>query len=136
MAFEVDLDELQKEEETTANKILSEYFSKKNIDLKTEINAPSEFTTLETIAKKENFNNLINFGVEKKGRKRVYKHEFKVVPQIIQDWIDFFKINMVSRDRLSRAEVSKILIAMKEQEQQSRGLLSRLTGMGKDGNSK
>lgn len=134
MAFEVDLEQLQQQEETTANKILSEYFSKNNIDLKTEINAPSEFTTLETIAKAENFNNLINYGVIKKGRKRVYKHKFVIVPKIIQDWIDFFKINMVSRDRLSRGEVSKILIAMKEQEQQSRGLLSKLTGMGKDAN--
>lgn len=129
MAYEVDLEELQKEETINADKILNEYFNPKNIALKTEINAPSEFTTLEIISIKKNFNNLINFnGVN--GKK--HKHVFKKVPKILQDWIDKYKLNMVSHARKSRLEVAGVLTAMKQQEQQSRGILQRLTGMGKE----
>ena len=131
MAFEVDLEELQKEETINADKILNEYFNPKNIGLKTEINAPSEFTTLEVISK--NFNDLINFNVTitKRGRKK-YKHNLKGVADVLQNWIELFKVNMVSHNRKSREEVSRVLIAMKQQQNTERGLLQKLTGMGKE----
>ena len=130
MAFEVDLEELQKEEIIDSNKILNEYFTPQNIGLKTEINAPSEFTTLEVIAK--NFNDLINFNVAvSKGRKR-YKHDLKDVAKILQNWIDLLKVNMISHKRKSREEVARILMAMKQQEQTARSWLEKLTGMGKE----
>lgn len=131
MAFEVDLEELMKEENADTNKILSEYFSKKNIALKTEINAPFEFTLLETHTK--HFNDLINFNVQigKRG-KRIYKHEFKQVPKQLQDIIDFFKVNMVTYGRKSRIEVGEIIKAMKQQESGERSILQKLTGFGKE----
>jgi len=131
LAFEVDLEELQKEETINADKILNEYFNPKNIGLKTEINAPSEFTTLEVIAK--NFNDLINFNIEvtKRGRRK-YKHNLKGVADVLQNWIDMFKINMISHNRKSREEVSRVLIAMKQQQNTERSLLQKLTGMGKE----
>lgn len=130
MAFEVDLEELQKEETIDANKILNEYFTPQNIGLKTEINSPAEFTTLEVIAK--NFNDLINFNVAvSKGRKR-YKHDLKDVAKILQNWIDLLKVNMISHKRKSREEVARILMAMKQQEQTARSWLEKLTGMGKE----
>lgn len=131
LAFEVDLEELQKEETINADKILNEYFNPKNIGLKTEINSPSEFTTLEVIAK--NFNDLINFNIiiTKGGRKK-YKHNLKGVADVLQNWIDLFKVNMVSHNRKSRDEVSRVLIAMKQQQNTERSLLQKLTGMGKE----
>jgi len=131
MAFEVDLEELQREEQINADKILNEYFNPKNIGLKTEINAPSEFTTLEVIAK--HFNDLINFGaIKTKSGKIKYKHKFKKVPKTLQDWIDMFKVNMVSHNRKSRLEVADVLKAMKQQENSERSLIQKLTGMGKE----
>jgi len=130
MAFEVDLEELQKEETINADKILNEYFNPKNIGLKTEINAPSEFTTLEVIA--QHFNDLINFGATKTKRgKPKYKHNFKNVPKTLQLWIDMFKVNMVSHNRKSRLEVADVLKAMKQQENNERSLVQKLTGMGR-----
>jgi len=130
VAFEVDLEELQREETINADKILNEYFNPKNIGLKTEINAPSEFTTLEIIAK--HFNDLINFSATKtKNGKIIYKHKFKEVPKTIQDWIDNFKVNMISYNRKSRLEVADVLKAMKQQEVGARSLLDKLTGMNK-----
>lgn len=121
MAFEVDLEELQREETINADKILSEYFSPKNINLKTEINAPTEFTVLNIIQK--NFNDFINFGDGKRNFKRTKK--------TLKDFLDLFKEYMVSHNRKSRGEVADVLKAMKEQQNQSRGLLDKLTGMGK-----
>ena len=130
VAFEVDLEELQKEETINADKILNEYFNPKNIGLKTEINAPSEFTILEVIAK--NFNDLINFGATKtKKGKIIYKHKFKKIPKTLQNWIDNFKVNMISYNRKSRLEVADVLKAMKQQEQGARSLMDKLTGMNK-----
>lgn len=123
MAFEVDLEELQKEELVDANKILNEYFNMKNINLKTQIDAPSEFTTLDTIVK--NFNMLINFGEKQ-------KHKFKETPKTLSYWMAKFKEYMVSQSRKSRLEVADVLKAMKEQETQSRSILERLTGMGRN----
>lgn len=122
MAFEVDLEDLQKEESIDANRILNEYFNGKNINLKTQIDAPTEFTTLDTIIK--NFNRLISFGESKR--------RFKETPKTLNLWIKLFKEYMVSNKRASRLEVAKVLIAMKEQEQSSRSILQRLTGMGKE----
>jgi len=133
MAFEVDLEELQKQEVMDANKILNEFFNPKNIGLKTEINAPSEFTTLELIANVKIFNYLINFGCERtKSGKLKLKHKFKRVPELLQNWIDMYKVNMITYGRKSRLEVADVLKAMKEQEKESRGLLQKLTGMGKE----
>lgn len=133
MAYEIDLEELQKEQTIDANRILNEYFSPENISLKTEINAPSEFTTLEVISDKKTFNYLINYGAKKsKSGKIFYKHKFVKVPELLQSWIDKYKVNMVTYGRKSRLEVAKVLMAMKEQEKESRGLLQKLTGMGKD----
>ena len=121
MAFEVDLEELQKEEVINADKILNEYFNPKNINLKTEINAPTEFTVLNIIAK--NFNEFINFGDNKKNFKRTKKS--------LNDFLNLFKEYMVSHNRKSRGEVADVLKAMKEQQNQARGLIDKLTGMGK-----
>lgn len=121
MAFEVDLEELQKEETVDANKILHEYFTPKNINLKTEINAPTEFTTLDTIA--THFNNLIGFGAKKR--------RFKKTPKTIKYWLGMYKEYMVSHGRKSRSEVGDVLKAMKQQENSERSLLQKLTGMGK-----
>lgn len=122
MAFEVDLEELQKEEIIDANKILNEYFNPKNINLKTEINAPVEFTTLDVIS--QNFNGFVNFGDSKKNFKRCKK--------TLKNFLDLYKEYMVSHRRKSRLEVGDVLKAMKEQQQQSRSLLQKLTGMGKE----
>jgi len=131
MAFEGDLEELQKEETINADKILNEYFNPKNIGLKTEINAPSEFTTLEVIA--IYFNDLINFGVTKTKRGKIkYKHKFKKVPKTLQNWIDKFKVNMVSHNRKSRLEVADVLKAIKQRESGERSILDKLTGMNKE----
>ena len=133
MAFEVDLEELQKQEIVDANKILHEFFSPENISLKTEINAPSEFTTLELIANTKIFNYLMNFGAKRTKRgKIILKHKFKRVPDLLQNWIDKYKVNMVTYGRKSRLEVADVLKAMKEQEKEGRGLIQRLTGMGKE----
>lgn len=121
MAFEVDLEELQKEEIIDANKILNEYFNPKNINLKTEINAPVEFTLLNVITK--NFNDLINFGNVKK--------DFKFCKRTLNDFLDLYKQYMISHTRKSRSEVADVLKAMKEQQSQARGLIDKLTGMGK-----
>lgn len=122
MAYEVDLETLQKEVDITTEKILSEYFNKKNINLKTQIDAPSEFTTLDTIVKY--FNKLINFGDKQ-------KHKFKETPKTLEWWMSKFKEYMISNKRMSRHEVGEIIKAMKEQQNQSRSLLDRLTGMNK-----
>lgn len=133
MAFEVDLEELQKQEIVDANKILHEFFSPENISLKTEINAPSEFTTLELIANTKIFNYLMNFGAKRTKRgKIILKHKFKRVPDLLQNWINKYKVNMVTYGRKSRLEVADVLKAMKEQEKEGRGLIQRLTGMGKE----
>jgi len=133
MAFEVDLEELQRQEIVDANKILHEFFSPENISLKTEINAPSEFTTLELIANVKVFNYLMNFGAKRTKRgKIILKHKFKRVPDLLQDWINKYKVNMVTYGRKSRLEVADVLKAMKEQEKEGRGLIQRLTGMGKE----
>lgn len=121
MAYEVDLEELQKEETIDANKILNEYFNPKNINLKTEINAPTEFTVLNIIAK--NFNEFINFGDGKKN--------FKRTKRSLNDFLELFKQYMVSHNRKSRGEVADVLKAMKDQQNQARGLIDKLTGMGK-----
>jgi len=133
MAFEVDLEELQKQEIVDANKILHEFFSPENVGLKTEINAPSEFTTLELISNIKIFNYLINFGCKRtKSGKLKLKHKFKYVPDLLQNWISFYKVNMVTYGRKSRLEVAGVLKAMKEQEKEGRGLIQKLTGMGKE----
>jgi len=133
LAYEVDLDELQKTEIIDANKILHEFFSPENISLKTEINAPSEFTTLETISDIKIFNYLINFGGERNKKGKIkHKHKFVKVPILLQEWISKYKINMVTYGRKSRLEVADVLKAIKEQEKESRGLLQKLTGMGKE----
>jgi len=133
MAFEVDLEELQKQEVVDANKILHEFFSPENVGLKTEINAPSEFTTLELISNIKIFNYLMNFGCKRtKNGKLKLKHKFKYVPELLQNWIDFYKVNMVTYGRKSRIEVAGVLKAMKEQEKEGRGLIQKLTGMGKE----
>lgn len=138
MAFEVDLGELQREEETNTDKILNKFMTKEDIEVKTEINAPYEFTTFEEIA--DNFNNLINFGtkikITGKGKNKktvmVYKHEFIIIPEMLKDWIKKYKINMVSHNRKSRLEVADILKAIKQQETASRSWLEKFTGMGKE----
>jgi len=133
MAYEVDLDELQKTEIIDANKILHEFFSPENISLKTEINTPSEFTTLETISNVKIFNYLINFGTKRNKKGKIkYKHKFVKVPELLHNWIDYYKVNMVTYGRKSRLEVADVLKAIKEQEKESRGLLQKLTGMGKE----
>ena len=121
MAFEVDLEELQKQETIDANKILNEYFNPKNINLKTEINAPVEFTMLDVI--RINFNPLISFGEKTKN--------FKGCKKTLKDFLDLYKEYMVSHARKSRLEVGDVLKAMKQQETGARSLLDKLTGMNK-----
>lgn len=130
MAFEVDLEELQKEEMVNADKILNKYFSPENVELKTEINAPSAFTTLENIT--EHFNELINFGsIRTKQGEFKFKHDFKDVKKVLKDWIDTHKINMVTYNRKSRNEVAEVLKALKQQEINARSWSEKLTGMNK-----
>lgn len=123
MAFEVDLEELQREDTLNAEKILNEFFSNKNINVKTQIDAPAEFTTLDVIA--QNFNSFINIDKKK-------KHTFKKTPKTLKNWMELFKEYMISNGRASRHEVADVLKAMKQQERESRGILQRLTGIGKE----
>ena len=121
MAFEVDLEEMMREESMDANKILNEYFSTKNINLKTQIDALTEFTTLDTIAK--NFNKFVNLDGN--------KHKFKETPKTINYWMDRFKEYAVSHQRKSRIEVGEVLKALKQQETGDRSLLQKFLGTGK-----
>lgn len=123
MAFEVDLEELQKEEVIDANKILNEYFTPNNINLKTEINAPLEFTNLCVIQK--NFNSYINFGDNRRNFKRCKK--------TLEDTLRLYKEYMVSFKRKSRIEVGDILKALKQQVAEgARSIIEKITGMGKE----
>lgn len=124
MAFEVDLEELQKEQVLDSNKILNEYFTKKNINLKTQIDAPAEFTTLDTLT--SNFDDLINFNNDGNN-----KHTFTKTSKTLNHWLDKFKEYMVSNKRASRLEVADVLKAIKEQENNARSWTEKLTGMGK-----
>lgn len=131
MAYEVDLEELQREENVDANKILSEYFTEKNIDMKTQIDAPFEFTTLDTIIR--HFSDLININPKKIGNKKNrFFREFKECEKTLGFWMDKFKRYMVSHKRQSRVEVGEILKALKQQVMEgARSIVERLTGMGK-----
>jgi len=129
MAYEVDLEELQREETVNTDKILDKYFSPEHVELKTEINAPSAFTTLENITK--HFNELINFNTKKIKGEFKFKHDFSDVQEVLQNWINTHKINMVTYKRKSRNEVAEVLKALKQQEINARSWSEKLTGMGK-----
>lgn len=131
MAYDIELDKLRKEETIDANKILHEYFTEHNIDMKTQIDAPFEFTTLDTII--THFSDLINIEPRKIGKKINNKFRyFKECEKELNFWMDKFKRYMISNKRQSRIEVGEILKALKQQViEGARSIVERLTGMGR-----
>lgn len=123
MAYEVNLEDLIKSEEVTQDKILSDFFTTRNINLKTEINAVSEWVNLETIANK--FSDILYNGLGK-------KRKFPISEKTLKDWCKLYKEIICSKNNKRIEQVGNILKASKEQANTERSLWSRLTGGAKE----
>lgn len=118
MALETKLEELIREDDLDANKILHELLSKEGIDLKTHITDPVTFAMLEAVVM--NLEEL--FSVAKKCKLPLTK-------KILKDMIDQLKKFLVSWNRLSRKEITETLQKTKEEDSGTRSLFQKLAGI-------
>ena len=122
MAFETVLGDLQKDEMIDANKILESLLNPKNIDMKTHIISPVTFAILESVVK--NLENLLT----QTGKQKI---KLPLTTKLLKDMIKQLKMFMVSWNRLSRDEVTKILQSLRQEGMQDRSFYQKLLGMGK-----
>jgi hypothetical protein len=90
-------EELIESKEIRLEDILSNLINRQDIELKTEINKPIVISILDTMA--ENLKNL----------------KFEKSHNVLNTFLIWYRINMVSHKRLSRKEVIKGIIGLKEE---------------------
>lgn len=110
--------DLMQEETISAEKILSELLSDKNIDMKTHVLSPVEFAMFESVI--EYVDDLLIFS-QKNGLKRTTK--------LLKTMSKKLKMFLVSWNRLSRTEITNTLAGRIHEEQANRTLTQRLLGI-------
>jgi hypothetical protein len=91
-------EELIESKELRLEDILSNLITKENLELKTEINNPIRISILDTLS--ESLKNL----------------KFEKSHNILSSFLLWYRINMVSHKRLSRKEIIKGIIGLKEEQ--------------------
>jgi len=120
MALETFGRELFSDEEVSAEKILSQLLSNKNINLKTHILSPVEMAILESY-------------IDEIDKQRVFakEHGYKQTARFLKNFTLKFKEFMVSWKRLSREEIISALAEIRK-EKTGRNFAERLLGMGRE----
>ena len=122
MALETSLGDLFKEETIDANKILDKLLDPKNIDMKTHIISPITFAYLEGVV-----NNIeILLGDIKGG-----KIKLPLTTKLLKDIVKKIKLFMVSKDRLSRTEITETLKSIRQEGATERSFFQKLLGTSK-----
>lgn len=123
MAFDIALQDLKKEDNMDANKILNSLLDPKNIDMKTHIMSPINFAILESVIK--NLEGLLT----EVGQQKL---ALPMTKKVLKDMVTQLKKFLVSWNRLSREEITKTLQSLRQEGMQERSLYQKLLGLGKN----